>query len=269
MRARGLRFGAAASVAATLLGVGAARADDLETVKRCVEENAPRVSTRLQLTLRVQDAEGERSESRFRLFWRRLEGGEQKALIRFAAPEDLANAAVLVEGITEKRPRVHLYLPDLGKPQRVTSREQLEGFLGPADLGVEEIRFLLDPVGDERHRLLDAPGDVEGRPAWVLESMPDEDVKGRYARTLTFVDQELCIPLRAELYEADDREPRVLRIDPSRVSRQAEAWVPRELVFRDPGRGSVTTLSIDEAEVDVPIAPSLLTIRALAVASGV
>lgn len=262
------RFVLGLALAGAPLVGGAARADDLETVRACVEANAPKISTRLRLTLRVSDADGEQSESRFRLFWRRLEGGEQKALIRFAAPEDLANAAVLIEGVTEVRPRVHLYLPDLGKPQRVTSREQLEGFLGPADLGVDEIRFLLDPVGDERHQLLDAPGDVEGRPAWVLESTPEKESSSRYSRTLTFVDRELCIPLRAEMYQADVSEPRVLNIDPARVTREAEAWVPRELVFRDPGRGSVTTLSVDEVEVDVPIAPSLLTVPALAMASG-
>jgi hypothetical protein len=54
-----------------------------------------------------------------------------------------------------------------------------------------------------------------------------------------------------------------MRVDPARVSREADSWIPRELIFRDPKDDVVRSLRIDGVEVDVPLAPSLLTLEAL------
>ncbi len=250
------------------LTAAAPATSDLAAMRACVEANAPRSSTVLQVALAVDDGAGETTETRFKLYWRRLPSGERRVLIRFSAPQDLARAAVLIEGVREARPRVHLFLPDLGKPQRITSREQLEGFLGRADLGVDEIGLLLDPAGGDDTRLIEAHRELDGRAYWVIETRSDQEDGERYARTLTFVDRELCIPLRAELYETEAGKPKLVSVDPARVTREARSWIPREMVFRDPRSGSVATLRVEAAEVDVPLAPSLLTVGALAGMSG-
>jgi hypothetical protein len=113
-----------------------------------------------------------------------------------------------------------------------------------ADLGLEEIALLLDPVGDPNLRLLGGAPAVDGRPAWAFEWRAAEGEHPHYVRTITFVDQKLCVPLRAEFYEADTD-------------------APRELIFRDPKDDIVRSLRIDGVEVDVPLAPSLLTLEAL------
>lgn len=197
--------------------LGAAEGIDIEGVRACVAANAPKRSSVLAATI---SAEGE-PPIRFKLYRRRLAAGERRARIRFAAPEDIAESAVLLQGLGEARPRVHLYLPDLGRPQHVTSREQLTRFLGRADLGIEEIGLLLDPVGDPTLRPVDPARDVEGRPAWLLEANGNVEEGIRYARTLTFVDHELCAPLRAEFYEPGDGPPRTMRADPARFAREA------------------------------------------------
>ena len=69
-------------------------------------------------------------------------------------------------------------------------------------------------------------------------------------------------------YDAEDNAAKQLRIDPVRVTREAESWIPRELVFTDATGQSVTTLRIDEVEVDIPLAPSLLTVPAMAGVNG-
>jgi hypothetical protein len=248
-----------------------AAAVDLAEVRACVEQNTPRRSSVMEIQLRFRDAIGETSESRFKIYWRRLPTGERRVLIRFSEPEDLRGAAVLVEGAREARPKVHLYLPDIGRAQRVTSRDQLEGFLGRADLGIEEIGMLLDPVGHEGLVLLDTDPVADVRPSWVLEAryeVDEEEDGSRYARTRTFVDRELCIPLRAVFYDAEDREAKIFQVDRARVTREADAWIPRQMTFRDPSNDSITTLVIDQAEIDVQLAPSLLTVPAMQGAGG-
>ena len=258
-----LRHACTALLSALLFAAPAEAAESMEQVRECVRANAPRSAVVLEVSLQTRDAKGESAPTRLKLYWRRLPDGEQRVLIRFSAPEELEGSAMLLQGLGDARPRVHIYLPDLGKPQQVSSREQLTRFLGRADLGLEEIALLLDPVGDPKLRLLDGAKAVDGRPAWAFEWRAAEGEHPHYVRTVTFVDQRLCIPLRAELYEADADAPRVMRVDPARVSREADSWIPRELIFRDPKDDVVRSLRIDGVEVDVPLAPSLLSVEAL------
>ena len=258
-----LRHACTALLSALLFAAPAGAAESIESIRECVRANAPHSSVVLEVSLQTRDAKGESAPTRLKLYWRRLPDGEQRVLIRFSAPEELEGSAMLLQGLGDARPRVHIYLPDLGKPQQVSSREQLTRFLGRADLGLEEIALLLDPVGDPKLRLLDGAKAVDGRPAWAFEWRAAEGEHPHYVRTVTFVDQRLCIPLRAELYEADADAPRVMRVDPAQVSREANSWIPHELIFRDPKDDVVRSLRIDGVEVDVPLAPSLLTVEAL------
>lgn len=236
---------------------------DVEIVRKCVEENAPRKSSVMEVVLETWEVGRRSSEARLRLYWRRLPDGERRLLIRFLAPEDLENSAVLVEGTRSPRPRVHLYLPDFGKPQRITSREQLEGFLGRAGLGIDELATIFDPVAAEELRLLDAEAGVDGRLGWEIETRAADAERARYARTSTFVDRELCVPLRARFFDSYDRLARTLSVEPAQVKKESGSWIPREFVFADVESSLETVVRVRSVEVDVPLAPSLLTPEAM------
>ena len=259
MRHRAFLVVAAACMGAAALPVSAA---DVDSVRQCVEGNAPRLSSVQVLSLAVREPDEERPASRMKLTWRRLPDGERRILLRFVTPPDLAGAAVLVQAKGGPRPVVYLQLPDLDRPQRVTNHTQFEGFLGAADLGLDELRQLLDPLGGSTLRLVEAAGRHAGREVWVVEERRD-DADARYPRIVTYVDQEYCLPLRAEFYDEEGVLARLLRVDPARVTREAESWMPLELVFTDPETGHESVLRVEELEVDVPIAPGLLTRRAL------
>lgn len=248
-----------------IVWLAAPAAADMRDVRNCVEENMPRRSIVQELTLRVQEASGEETFSaRFRLYWRRLAGDERRILLRFTAPDDLKGAAVLVQTRPGRERHVYLYLPEMGKPRRVMSRGQLDTFLGQANLGIEELELLLDPVRSKRKKLLPQSRDVEGRRTWVLEERNSGGADSRYARTLTFIDREYCIPVRAELFGADGSTKKVLSVDVATVTREVESWVPRNLIFHDLERNSDTVLQVDDITVDSEFSPALLTVEALA-----
>ena len=234
---------------------------DLRTIRACVDANAPSSSSVLDIALQVRSAQGSVSESRMKLYWRRLPDGEQRVLFRFLAPEELFRTALLVRAREGKRPLVHLYLPDLGKARRVTSRSQIDGFLGRADLGLEEVRQLLSPLEGDDVRLVNGADQISGRAVWVVEEPGAHD--GRYARIVTFLDREYCLPLRAEFYGEQGPALKLLRVEPEDVVREADWWVARRLVFEDSESGSQATLNVENVEIDIPLAPGLLTVRAL------
>jgi len=245
--------------------LGAPAAADMRDVRNCVEENMPRLSIVQELTLRVREESGEETfTARFKLYWRRLSGDERRILLRFAAPDDLKGAAVLVESKPGGRRQVFLYLPELGKPRRVMSRGQLDTFLGQANLGIEELELLLDPVRSKRKKLLPRSQEVEGRRTWILEERTAGEADSRYDRTLIFIDREYCIPVRAELFGADGSTKKVLTVDVATVTREVESWVPRSLIFHDLERNSDTILQVDDIDVDSEFSPALLTVEALA-----
>jgi hypothetical protein len=78
-----------------------------------------------------------------------------------------------------------------------------------------------------------------------------------------FIDKEYCIPLRAELYDSEGVAARVLEVDPAEVTHVAESWIPNRLVFRDLVRDRDPILRVENAEVDTPLSPSLLTVKSL------
>lgn len=253
---------ALALLAAVLLTTAPAHAD-VESVRACVEANTPRISTVQKLDVRVEQG-GELSvQAGLTLYWRKLPDGEHRILLRFREPEDLAHAGILIEGRPGSRPKVHMYLPGQGEPRRVTSRSQLEGFLGRLHIGIEELELLLDPIGGDEVAVLPDPPDLDGRAVWALEERTEGGDDARFSRTLILVDRERCIPLRAELYGEEDEPIRVLDVDVGSLERIVESWVPRRLVFRDPARGTETVIHVEDVEVDVPFSPALLSVASL------
>jgi hypothetical protein len=226
---------------AVLLAGSSPSAADVEAMRSCVESNAPRTSSVQTLVMRVQDAEGLVSEARAKVYWRRFQDGHRRILARMEAPEELAHAAVLV----------------------IAPPDQLQGILGQSGIQLEEVERVLDLARRPGLRLLAESSDLAGRRVWVVEARSEGNGSSPPERLVGFVDHEYCLPLRVEFYGQNGQPRKVLRADPARVTREAESWVPRSLVIEDLVEGSQSTFRVDSIEVDVPIAPGLLTVKAL------
>jgi hypothetical protein len=97
----------------------------------------------------------------------------------------------------------------------------------------------------------------------VVEARSEGNGSSPPERLLGFIDHEYCLPLRVEFYGQNGHPRKLLHADPARVTREAESWVPRLLVVEDLVEGSQSTFRVDSIEVDIPIAPGLLTVKAL------
>jgi hypothetical protein len=122
---------------------------------------------------------------------------------------------------------------------------------------------VLDLVRRPGLRLVAESSELAGRRVWVVEARSDGNGSSPPERLLGFVDHEYCLPLRVEFYGQNGEPHKLLRADPARVTREAESWVPRLLVIEDLVEGSQSTFRVDSIEVDIPIAPGLLTVKAL------
>lgn len=237
-----------------------ALAGDVEAIRACMRANAPSKSSVQTVLTRVEDALGEASESRARIYWRRLPSGQKRLLVRMKSPEELAGAGVLVIGLGERVPGVYVYLPAVGEARRVIGTEDVGRIVGGA-IPVEELRRIVE-LSDRAELRLVEETQLAGRRVWVVEARPTDAAPDE--RIVALVDQEYCLPLRLQVFEAGERLRARIEVDPGLVTRAAETWSPRRLVVEDLAARTRTTLTVESLEVDIPLAPSLFTVPALA-----
>ena len=184
-------------------------------------------------------------------------------LLRLEAPEKVAGSALLAIVKPDELPEIHLYLPELGRPQRIHRVEQLHGFLGRSGVELAELWRMLESTPELAERLLDADATLAGRRTWTVEGEFEIPRQKETERVVSQVDQETCVPLRVETFDGSGTARRRLDIDPARVSAEGKRWLPRELVFADLRDGSTATVQVLSVELDSELPAGLLTRKAL------
>jgi hypothetical protein len=144
----------------------------------------------------------------------------------------------------------------------VYSEEQVAAFLGPSDVGPAELRWVMELAGEGELRLLPEPSSHAGRGVWAVEGRREGVGAAAYARTVALVDREWCLPLEVAFHGEEGPRKR-LRVAPADVRREGAHWVPRAIELEDVEAGSRSRLTVDSIELDVSLAPGLLTVRGL------
>jgi hypothetical protein len=198
--------------------------------------------------------------------------GLRTLLIELTDPADLRGLAVLV---TERDGANHVFvspagLPDVKQVRGATGQSSLFG----TDFSYEDIERLygLTRPG-ETHKLGRSETPLDGRPFWLLETTPAAEAGSNYRRVVSLVDQETCVLLRAEMYEAGPEPRKVLTSDFRSVTREGSTWVARDVLLRDMRDQSQTRMRIDAMQVDtehrgIPFTPEELEQYKRGVGSG-
>jgi outer membrane lipoprotein-sorting protein len=223
----------------------------VKEVVDCVQRNLPAESSRQTIEFQSTDRAGGGRSLTGRVSWRRFDDGFSKVMVRLREPSDLKGAGLL---LVQKKSGTDMfvYLPDLRKVKRVTSR-MLSGSLFGSDFTYEDFQRVqgMTAEGDvERH----ADADLDGTPVFVLEHRPAAEVGSAYERVVTYVAQDTCVPLKSEMYESGDRLRKVLTIDPTSILESEGARIPQRLTLEDLRDKTSTRLVLSEIEVgaDVP-----------------
>jgi hypothetical protein len=226
-------------------------------IQKCVEDNMPEESSQQTVVFRAEDRVGSITESKATIYWRRFPNGRSRVLIRFASPEDLRGASVLLLERSADARDIFMYLPALREVKRITSR-MMSGSMFGTDFTYEEFERIQDYAATaEAARLPDR--DVEGSPAWVLESRPAKGEVSDYTRIVDFIDPRTCVRLRTEMYQNEDEPRKVATVDRSKLTEQKGVWFAPAIVMRDLRNETQTTLEIEEVEVGAHLPESLFS----------
>ncbi len=222
--------------AAVLLqaGTALAQAEDARSadeIVSCVAANIPHGDELRSITLVTRDRAGAERVTRAMVFGRRTSPTSRRTLVRFSAPPDLVSSGFLVlqeEDSTE----IWIHSPDLGR-RRVETGEAAGQSLFGTGLSYEDLMQLMGLVETEAGKLRLGDDRIGDNPTYVLESLPEPGTSA-YARIVSSVDKETCVPLEVKLYERIGSAPRkVIRADPEQIFEVRGVWIAHSATLWD------------------------------------
>jgi hypothetical protein len=236
---------------ALVSAAAAAEPKTAQEIVACLEANLPESSSVQTIALRAKDRVGAVTESKAKIYWRKFEDDKSRVLIEFFAPADLRGSSVLMLDRKVGERDMFLYLPELGRVKRITSR-MMSGSMFGTDFSYEDFELIEDYAAKAKNeRMEDAV--VDGAPAWVLESRPAPGELSAYTRVVEYVDPEHCVRIKSELYEANDRLRKVASSDRKTLTQIKGLWYAPKILLRDVTEQTETELMIEAIEVGVDI----------------
>ncbi len=231
-----------------------------EAVRECVQKNFPVDSSIQRVQFRPTDRLGQARTIQGKLWWKRGEDGNSKALIKIFEPADLKGAGLLLIE-KDSRTDMFVYLPDLRKVKRVTSH-MMAGSLFGSDFTYEDFtRIQGMAVGGRSEKLDDAT--LDDVAVDVVAHYPAEDVGSAYQRVVSYVEKERCIPLKSEMWESDTRLRKVLTADRDSVHEEKGVRIPLKLRMEDKKDQTATDLLIEDIELGADVSNRLFTSSSL------
>jgi len=234
----------------------------VEEIQACNDDNLPERTSIETVSLQAKDRIGAITTSKAKLYWRRFDDGLSKVMMRFFAPPDLRNSALLMLENEKRANDLFIYLPELGRVKRITSRMTSSSMFG-TDFSYEEFERL-QGMATRSPSVLLGNRSIEGRPAYLIEMRPTEESKSAYERIRSFIDHETCTVLRSEFYERGDAPRKVLSAVVSSITHEAEdVWVVRRFVMRDLRDETETEMVIESVEIGIDISQKTFSEREL------
>jgi hypothetical protein len=250
-------------IALALVLASAAAAAELQTAEEidaCYQANFPSDTSVQTIAMNARDRIGAVTVSRATMYFKKFDDGLSRVMMRFFKPADMRGAGLLM---IEKPNRndMFLYLPELGRVKRVTSRMTSSSMFG-TDFSYEEFERIQGMAADSPlHRLEDVT--VEDRPTYVIETRPTEDDDSAYERIKNFIDQEICVLVRSEFYERGDAPRKIMTSDPAKATKEGDIWITREMLMRDKRDETETTMVVEDVEVGKSISRKIFSQREL------
>ena len=248
---------AAAVVGGILVGAGVARAQSAAEIMR-KQRDLHRLNDEEEVQLlRLVSKAGATKERKLVLYT--LTGADdlRKSLIRFLAPRDVENTALLTWEARDGNDDQWLYLPATRKAKRVASSSKKNQFMG-TDFAYEDLR----PENPGVHRYTAVGSEtVDGRECVVIEAVPATERQAAdsgYSRRKLWIQKDSLVAVKREYYDKHGKLQKVeIRRKPVRVT--ADAWRVDEVEMQDVQNGTKTILLVESRRFNVGLKDSFFS----------
>ncbi len=164
---------------------------------------------------------------------------------------------------TDRETDQWIYLSALGKVKRIVSgneNEPKDGSFFGSEFNYEDMESR--HVDNYTYRLL-AEETYQGRPCWVVESIPTEKwaKRSNYSKTWDWIDKERHLFLKTILYNRQSK--RVKRLSGYEPEKINGIWIQRKRMMNNMETCRMTRFSVDDITFNTPVDDRFLTQRTL------
>lgn len=210
-------------------------------------------SEQAEVRMEIVDARGRARTRQLQTFTKVGDDGRSRALLVFTGPADIRGTGLLTVE-TPSGDDQRLYLPAVGRVQRVAGGQRAERFAG-SDFTFEDLGSRNPDHYDVR--LLETRAD-----AYVIEARPRPEANSQYGRIVLTVDRQRYAITRAEHYGRDGRLAKTLTAERFREVAPGTFRADR-LQMEDARSGRRTVLTFLSRDTRRPLPDDLFTERHL------
>ena len=173
-----------------------------------------------------------------------------KQILWFLAPLDDKGVAFLKIEHDNKSDEMRMWLPAFKKVRRISSSKKGDSFMG-SDLSYEDMtsRSLEENI---YKRLEDET--LDGKDCFVLEVLPNEDIKSTYSKHITWIVKESLIAVQEESYDLGGGLRKKKKFFFESIS---DYHVINKIFVEDVQKSHTTTLTMEDIKVDSGLDHSL------------
>lgn len=211
----------------------------------------------MTITMTLINKRGNRRERQIETK-RRTEGeGEAKSVAYFLSPADVKGTAFLVWEHKDQPNDVFIFLPELKSIRRIASDQKNQSFMG-SDFSYADMEK--EDVDDAVHKILSEEA-WEGKPCWVIESIPKPESDSEYSRVVAWVTKENFIPEKMELYDKKGKLYKVMNV--LRAGLVEDRILILDFTMENVQKSHKTQIVLDDVKLNQTIADSEFTHRAI------
>jgi hypothetical protein len=172
----------------------------------------------------------------------REDGGEQKYFLYFHQPGDVRDMTFMVWKDPQRDDERWLFIPAIRLVRRIAANDKRSSFVG-SDFTYEDVSGR--EVKEDSHTLL-REETREGRPAFVIRSVPKDEKSADFSYRVAWIDQETFVLWREEYYDKRDELYKVFTANEVKQVQGVWTAVRRTMQnVQNEHRTEVTFLKID------------------------
>ncbi|HTL03580.1 MAG TPA: outer membrane lipoprotein-sorting protein [Vicinamibacterales bacterium] len=230
-------------------------ADDARAIVEEAQRRTEAKSERYEGLLRVTDAKGKVADKRW-IYVRLGAHGNSKSLLRFTDPAEVKGVALLILNHPDSASDQWMWTPALQRERRIALQDRSTRFFG-TDFSFEDLEER--DVNQYAYRMLGEQA-IDGVPCWRIESVPSQKKISQYSRSEVWIRKDNYALAQVESFV---KGALVRRLKYSDLVQVQGIWTARKLEMNDLRRNSLTTLSLEKLQYNLPLKEGDFTIQAL------
>jgi hypothetical protein len=246
---------AAALFAMVCVGLGSAHAQDARQIVQEALNRARSKSEHYEGTLEVLNVRQKVSTKRW-TYDRLGAYGNSKAVLRFEAPPEVRDVALLVINHPDSASDQWMWIPAEERDRRVALQDRSTRFFG-TDFSFEDLeerdidQFTYKLLGDDN---------LDGVACWKIESRPGEGKSSQYTSSFWWIRKDNYVITRLDNF---DRDKLIRRITYTDIKLISGIWTALTAEVVDGRRNSRTILKLDKVEYNLAMKDTNFTREAL------